>query len=410
MTSKEPLHLFEAYGIELELMLVRADDLGVYPVSDRVLVAAGDRLEGEVEREATGWSNELVLHVIELKTRGPRPSLDGLAKAFHGDVTEIDAILESLGGRLLGTGMHPTMLPLVEARLWPHGTHEVYRAYDRAFGCRGHGFSNLQSVHVNLPFAGDAEFGRLHAAIRLVLPLLPAIAAASPIVEGSVTGQLDTRLAVYRKNQRLVPSVTGMVIPERAYTRRHYEDRILRVIAKDIERLDVDDVLDPEWVNSRGAIARFSRDAIEIRVIDAQESATQSVGVAAAAVAVVRALVEERWAPFAEQTEWHESFLEPIFTAAVTSGGDAVIGDERLLACFGVQGPRCSLRELWAHLASLVDARVDGATAALDVILRQGTLSERILRATGPAPAREKLHDVYGELASCLREDRAFAP
>ena len=113
------LALFEGFGIELELMIVRRDDLGPYPVCDRVLVAAGDRLEGEVARGETAWSNELCLHVIELKTNGPRRNLDGLARAFHADVRAIDEILEPLGGRLLGTAMHPTMDPLREARLWP---------------------------------------------------------------------------------------------------------------------------------------------------------------------------------------------------------------------------------------------------------------------------------------------------
>src|SRR5580765_8235681 len=115
------LSLFEAFGIELELMIVRQDDLGVYPVCDRILAAAGDRYEGEVERTETCWSNELVLHVVELKTRGPRPSLDGLSRLFHGDVLALDALLEPLGGRLLGTAMHPTMDPAREARLWPYG-------------------------------------------------------------------------------------------------------------------------------------------------------------------------------------------------------------------------------------------------------------------------------------------------
>lgn len=392
-------------------MIVHSDDLDVYPIADRLLRAGGDdRLEGELARGETSWSNELVLHVVELKTNGPRASLEGLARAFHRDVVAMDAILAPLGGRLLGTGMHPWMKPLTDARLWPHGTHEVYRAYDRAFGCRGHGWSNLQSVHVNLPFADDAEFGRLHAAIRLVLPLLPAIAAASPLVEGAVAANLDERLAVYRQNQRLVPSITGKVVPERAYTRTEYEDRILRVIAKDIVRLDREGVLDPEWVNSRGAIARFSRGSIEVRVIDAQESASMSVAVAAAAIAVVRALVDERFAPYAEQRDFHEGVLEPIFTAAVARGGDAVVDDERLLACYGVRARRCSLGELWAHFAGALDVRAAGAAEALDLIIRQGTLSERILRALGAAPRPEALFPVYEELSRCLHDDRPFTP
>jgi carboxylate-amine ligase len=404
------LGLFDAVGIEVELAIVNADDLSVLPVSDRVLAEAGDRREGEVERGETAWSNELVLHVIELKTNGPRPSLDGLAAVLAADVRAIDSLLEPLGGRLLGTAMHPEMNPLRDTRLWPHGHGEVYRAYDRAFGCRGHGWSNLQSVHVNLPFSGDREFGRLHAAIRLALPILPALAASSPVVEGHATGTLDNRLALYRQNQRLWPSITGSVVPERAYTRAEYEDRILRVIAKDLERIDPAGVLEAEWVNSRGAIARFGRGSIEIRVLDTQECPSADVAVAAATVAVVRALVEERWVSTGEQVGWHESRLEPIFTAATVAGGGAVVQDAAFLACFGVERGPVTLAELWDHLIRTLDVKVDGARAPLELILRQGCLSQRILGALGTTPPPGRVREVYRVLADCLHGNRLFSP
>ena len=84
------LGLFEATGVEVELMIVRADDLSALPVADRVLFAAAGEQVGDVERAETAWSNELVLHVIELKTNGPRPCLDGLSAAFHRDQLEIE--------------------------------------------------------------------------------------------------------------------------------------------------------------------------------------------------------------------------------------------------------------------------------------------------------------------------------
>ena len=71
-------------------------------------------------------------------------------------------------------------------RLWPHENREVYDAFDRIFSCKGHGWANLQSMHINLPFADDAEFGRLHAAIRFLMPLMPGLTASSPVMDGVV--------------------------------------------------------------------------------------------------------------------------------------------------------------------------------------------------------------------------------
>src|SRR5205823_857916 len=138
------------------------------------------------------------------------------------------------------------------------------------------------SMHINLPFADDDEFARLHAAIRLVLPLIPALAASSPIVEGHATGLMDYRLEVYRNSQQCIPSITGYVIPETIGSYRSYQEQVLQPIYQDIAPHDPRGVLRHEWLNSRGAIARFDRHAIEIRVADAQECPLADVAIAAA--------------------------------------------------------------------------------------------------------------------------------
>ena len=97
------------------------------------------------------WSNELVLHVVELKTNGPAPSLAGLQDLFLKDAEEINGILSRFGGTLLPTAMHPWMDPETETTLWPYEFSPVYQAYDGIFGCRGHGWSNLlQSIPAHL--------------------------------------------------------------------------------------------------------------------------------------------------------------------------------------------------------------------------------------------------------------------
>ena len=79
-----PLHLFEAIGIELEYMIVDARTLAVRPIADQLLAAAGSVDGSDVERGAVAWSNELALHVIEIKTNGPVARLGGVGELHAG--------------------------------------------------------------------------------------------------------------------------------------------------------------------------------------------------------------------------------------------------------------------------------------------------------------------------------------
>ena len=302
--SDARLHLFEAIGVEIEYMIVDRRSLDVRPWTDRVLERVAGEITSEVELGELAWSNELVLHVIELKTNGPAASFDGLLPAFERDVDRIGEILAPWGGRLMPTAMHPWMDPLTETRLWPHEHSPIYEAFDRIFGCQGHGWSNLQSLHLNLPFADDEEFARLHAGIRLVLPILPALAASSPVVEGRLNGFLDNRMEFYRNNSAKIPSICGAVIPEPVYSRGDYERLIFAPMYRDVAPHDAAGVLRDEFLNSRGAIARFGRGSIEIRVIDVQECPRADLAIAYAVQGVLRRLAEERWSSLADQRRW----------------------------------------------------------------------------------------------------------
>lgn len=413
MTPTVPLRLFEGFGVELEYMIVDRNTLSVLPVTDKVIHAVAGAYESEIEAGPLCWSNELVLHVIELKTNGPAPALAGLAATFTEHARRINALLEPLGGRLMPTAMHPWFDPKAETRLWPHEFSPVYEAYNRIFNCQGHGWSNLQSVHINLPFGDDDEFGRLHAAIRLLLPILPALAASSPLMDLRATGTLDNRLDVYRANSAKIPSITGLVIPEPVFTRRDYDREIFQRTFRDIAPFDPEGILQQEFLNSRGAIARFSRGAIEIRVIDIQECPAADLAIAAAVVAVLKALVAERWLSLREQQAWATEPLAQIFLSTVADGEAAPIANRAFLETFGLRGvDRCRAGELWRHLidASLPPGtpEADEHRPALEVLLSEGTLARRILRAVGETVARERVAAVYRKLCDCLADGRMF--
>jgi hypothetical protein len=288
----------------------------------------------------------------------------------------------------------------------------VYAAFDRIFGCKGHGWSNLQSLHLNLPFADDEEFGRLHAAIRLVLPLMPALAASSPVVEGRATGILDNRLEFYRSNCARVPSVTGAVVPEPIFTRAGYESQILGRIYDDLGPHDPEGTLRDEWVNARGAIARFERSAFEIRVLDMQECPRADLASAALIVAAIRALVEEKWIDAESQKRWPAERLARVFDACVREGERAVQPDHEYVEVFGMRTDRdTTAGEVWRHLAA---ALILGTPAdrewrrPLETLLERGPLARRLLTALGPDPSRARLAEVYGRLCDCLDAGELF--
>ncbi|MBW2542633.1 MAG: glutamate--cysteine ligase [Deltaproteobacteria bacterium] len=409
--SESVLHLFEGFGVELEYMIVDPVELSVRPIADALLHSVAGAYESEIENGDVAWSNELALHVFELKTNGPAPALVGLAEAFQRNVCEIDERLAPLGGSLLPGATHPWMDPASEFVRWPHEYGEIYAAFDRIFSCVGHGWSNLQSVHLNLPFAGDEEFGRLHAAIRVLLPILPALAASSPIMDGAPTGLMDTRLSVYRSNAQRVPSVSGQVIPEPVFDIRSYHSEILERIYRDLEPHDPEGILRHEWVNARGCIARFDRNAIEIRVLDTQECPAADMAVVAAATAVTRGLVDEALSSGAAQRGIQTANLVRILGETTRDADGARIDDPEYLALFGWRNGACSAGELWQSLIENCVAR-DAVAAPcigpLETILAEGCLARRILRRLGGGFDRDRLHGVYRELADCLAVGEPF--
>jgi gamma-glutamyl:cysteine ligase YbdK (ATP-grasp superfamily) len=406
------LHAFEAYGLELEYMIVSRRTLDVQPLADDALTLAGGVPgSGEACRGALGWSNELASHVVELKNVAPAP-LDGLATRYQREIAALDALLAARDARLMPGGMHPWMDPRSETRLWPHAHADVYRAYDRIFDCRAHGWGNVQSTHVNLPFADDRELERLHAAVRVALPIAPAIAASSPYVEGRRAAALDQRMRVYASHAQAVPSLTGHIVPETVRSRAQYERDVLQPMYADIAVHDPGGVLRHEWLNARGAIVRFSRNAIELRVMDVQECPAADVALAALLIDLVRALYEERWSSLAAQQSVPLAALTAALDACVARAQRARLDHREYLRLFGMHAAQCEARALWEHIAQALDtAHATHGELWRKVaahVLAHGTLAQRLIDAAGDTPGREMLRSVYGELCASLAAGRLF--
>ena len=409
VTPQPHLRAFTGFGIELEYMIVDRCSLKVRPLADRLLVDESGAVVNEIAHGAIAWSNELVAHVVELKTNGPAVSLHELNRPFADSINEINRRLMADDAMLLPTAMHPLFDPGTETTLWAHGQNEIYAAYDRIFGTRGHGWSNLQSMHINLPFYDDQEFRRLHAAIRVVLPIIPALAASSPVEEGRKSGWFDRRLFHYRYNQSRIPEIAGTGIPEAVAGIDAYHARILAPMYRAIAPHDPNDILADDWLNSRGAIARFERQAIEIRLADLQECPSADLAIAEALVRLVRRFHESDEAGFERQQSLDERRLSAILFELAERGGAGMIEDREYLGLLGFEAPM-SGNALWHRL--LADGLMTDSPLAstLEGMVARGTLAECIGARLGAESDQAALVEVYRELAQCLSDNRLYRP
>lgn len=399
--------LFSVLGLEIEYMLVDRDTLNVQPKSDLILNQLAGEQVCEIALGDIGISNELILHVLELKNNGPKPADAPVAQHFQHAILQLQPLLKEHNLQLLPTGAHPWMDPVTESRRWPHGNNEIYQQYDTIFNCSGHGWSNLQSMHVNLPFANDQEFSQLHNTVRLLLPLLPAIAASTPFLEGRVTNMLDSRLFFYDKNQQRIPSITGSVIPEFIQSEAEYQDKILTPMYNDISPFDPQKRLQYEWLNSRGAIPKFDYMALEIRIIDSQECVNADTAIAHAIHAILKSW-HNRTAIHLEKP-CDTLRLKSIYDRTIKNGFSVIIDDSEVLKQWQLPTRAMTTRDVWSLLIEQASPDLNQQDQlTLEHILQHGNLSERILRACQNDYTRSTLTRVYRQLGDCLLNNEVF--
>ena len=405
-----PPRLFEHTGFTIRSMVVDRETLGVRPLVPELFQTFTGTRAARVERSDVVWTNALGAQVIALSPARPVRALSTAIRKINTEVRVINEALAPQGAMLVPCAAHPFMDPAQETVLWPLDGSEVYAAYDRVVGVRQHGWSNSIGQTLELPFATDDEFTKLHAAVRMVLPLIPALCAASPVLDGAVTGLHCSRLDAWSRRAERLAVLSGPLIPEAVFSQEDYYREIYAPTGQALARADKQRVLDHLAANARLAAPRFDDGVLVIRAIDAQESVSAGLALAELILAVIKTMAQGRWVSSYLQRAWGGSELNAVLQRTMKDGMRAVINDKDYLLMFGVmRAEKMTARELWAHLIESVRAQL-GEHVLLHayMILKDGDLAARILKRTGRKPSRGKLVQVYRELGACLAEDRTF--
>ncbi len=361
-------------------------------------------------------SNELADHVLELKTAQPGPDLATAEKLLAEGVAVVCRVARAkFGASLLPTGMHPFFDPAT-GRTWRRAGRKIYEAYGGLFELGRHGWMNVHSCHLNLPFGDEENAVAMHNAAACLLPYLPALTASSPLYDGRLGPLVDNRLGFYRANQALFPEVAGEVVPEYVRSFSDYRLRILQPIYQRLRATPGTERLRHEWMNSRGAILRFMRSAMEIRVLDTQEC----VKMDAACAAFVRAALRVMTAALREG-EWRlpvHGVLVADFGRVVSDGLSASVDAPHLRAWLGFPGRGLSARAVLLELAARASDALARSERAYGLLverrLREGNLSERIREQLAPSANGEgfvpldRIRPLYRELQQCLESNQRW--
>jgi glutamate---cysteine ligase / carboxylate-amine ligase len=372
----------------------------VLPISDKIIKEYCGKTVNFIELPHFTFGKEMQLHVMEIKANQPFKTATEFEDTMQNAVMSLNQIVHKQGALLLGTGMHP-LLRLKDTAIWPHYHRKIYQQYGKIFNLNQHGWLNIQSFHLNLPFEKELDALQIHNQLANICAYLPAISASSPIFEGKNGADIDNRLQFYKVNQKEVPSIAGDVIPEYVSSLDQYKRDVVEGYSKDLALAGADKtLLNREWVNSRGEIFRFDRSAVEVRVMDEQECVKADVALACFVRSALRGLIASNCELLAHDT------LVKDFNAIVKDGLNAEVSNphgkwarqvcQYYLKVAFEYATEDEKKYLW-----LVEKRII-----------EGSLSDLIRANVSRRAQKTDFHqaivDVYSTLIKCLSDNQIY--
>jgi carboxylate-amine ligase len=353
------------------------------------------------------WSCERWEHVLTLSLTRHAKRPMAHARRLNAEVRSMNKLLSKRNAMLVPAAAHP----------FAQGEVHTMRAdtpgqavLSRLFDVKQPGWCNSQITCLRMPFTSDEEFSRLHASVRLLLPLLPAISAASPYLNGAWAGFLSARAEASMHHVDSLPQLLGPVIPEAVFSEEDYYRTVFSPMAQALVTVDTEQTLDHFGMNARAAIARFDKGELELRVLDRQECLTADLAIAEMTLTVVRAMSSGRWVSTYLQRAWSEDDLFPLYMQTVREGGQAVLSNRDYLFMFGLmKQDRMSVQKIWQHLfVELYGELSDECRRVMAHILEHGCLAQRMVRRHGKDPTAGALVQLVDELSDHLAADRTW--
>jgi gamma-glutamyl:cysteine ligase YbdK (ATP-grasp superfamily) len=391
----------EVFGPEHEFSLVNSE-MKPMPIAEEVINEYYGRISNCVRAVIYSpkfdISKEFPLQLVEIKARKPFSSPEFFEESMQAAMRSfLDFIDKKYHAHLLGTGMHP-LLRLEETGTRPHD--KIAQEFSKVFPLRRHGWLNIQSFQLNLPYSTEEEAVSLHNVLAYLCAYLPAISASSPICEGYSTLFDDFRLYNYKMKCQEIPSITGDVVPEYISSFEQFRSRVSDRYSRDLSLAGVSIEDFASYVNQRMVVFKFARNAIEIRAMDEQECIKSDVALSCFIRSTIRGLMALNNEPLPHQilVNDYNSIIKNGLEAEVLNPKGKTAG--QICQCF----LNLSLK--------YADEQERKYLWIIEKRIKEGNLSKlirrRILNRSQKTTLDEAIISIYSKLAKCASDNQPY--
>ena len=119
-------------------------------------------------------------------------------------------------------------------------------------------------------------------------------------------------------------------------------------------------------------------------------------------------MVNKKLATIQQQKKWLKQELFDILNPIIKDAETLYISNLEYLKLFQIE-ESSTVQNIWKHLYELAKPNIhESHYEALEIILNEGTLATRILKAVGNDYSEKNIKKVYKQLADCLQENKMF--
>jgi len=105
-----------------------------------------------------------------------------------------------------------------------------------------------------------------------------------------------------------------------------------------------------------------------------------------------------------------EDDLLKIFNQVIQKGNEVILPDF-FVNTFSIKQNNVSVKQLWEFIYKKVSSNLTHeANEAIQVILEEGCLAQRILTTLSNDDCEDKIREIYHQLSTCLAQNQLFRP